>query len=438
MNLNINLANQSINKKNGQNHMVIEICPEKIITIVPKPNAWVFVIDKSSSMQQTLGGRMNYTSPGVTITRSISEYNVSYPKEVATKMEYAKSSIISFLNKLTEADKVGVVEFNSYANLVQELAPLSNKKSIISRIEEIKPSGCTNIDAGINLGRSLFSKEDLAKYNCKIILLSDGETNEGRQTPEELSTMTLSFLKDGITTSCLGIGDDYNSYLLNKMATTGGGYLYHVNTLEKLEQIFTDELTLSNSILAKSVELEISYPEYFEIEQNLNNYYEEETDDGKKIFVGDLTANRKVAIGFKNNHRTEDATFKIKCKYKALNDFDYTIETETKVKVVEDATKEEKNMEVVDYIMSLIKSNTVSEAMLFAENRDMCSVNNVFAKSVNCVSNMASSYGLSNNYTRCVLDSVTTAQAECNDATANSSTSEIKASYSISSNSTRQ
>ena len=43
----------------GQNHMVIEICPEKNLTIVPKPNAWVFVVDKSSSMREFFGEKIN-------------------------------------------------------------------------------------------------------------------------------------------------------------------------------------------------------------------------------------------------------------------------------------------------------------------------------------------------------------------------------------------
>ena len=436
MNLKVNLASDAINKKDGQNHLVIEVCPAKNLTIVPKPNAWVFVIDKSSSMFDRLNGTREYYMTRTPHFSALPLRNAS--SEIPTKIEYAKSSIIAFLNKLTEKDKVGIVEFNSYANVVNELSPLTDKKRIISSIESIQPSGCTNIDAGINLGRSLFSNSDLNKYNCKIILLSDGETNQGRQTAEELSTMTLNFLKDGITTSCLGIGDDYNSYLLNQMATTGGGYLYHVDDLTKIEKFFAEELTLSNSILAKSVEIEISAPTYLEIEQNLNNYYEENKDDNKKIFIGDISSNRKVAIGFKNNHRTKDATFIIKCTYKALNDSHYTVETEKTVKVVDDATKYEKNMEVVDYVMSLIKSNAVSEAMLYAENRDISSVNNVFTRSCSFVSSMANSYGLDAQYTNCVLDSVTTAQNSCANATSNASKSAIKASYSETISKTRK
>ena len=437
MNLNIKLATDCISKKNGQNHMMIEICPAKNLTLIPKPNAWVFVVDKSSSMREFLGNKINYTPLNITYG-NFSMLPKREEHEVPTKMEYAKSSIIGFLNKLTEQDKVGVVEFNSYANIVSELAPLTDKKKIIKKIEEMEPSGCTNIDAGINLGRSLFDKKDLDKYNCKIIVLSDGETNEGRQSAEELSSMTLEFLKDGITTSCIGVGNEYNSYLLNKIATSGGGYLYHVDDLTKIDKFFQEELDLSNNVLAKSVELEISSPTYLEIEQNLNNYYEENKDDYKKIFVGDLTSNRKVAIGFKNNFRTEDATFKIKCTYKALNDFKYTIEAEQKVKIVEDTKNAEKNLEVIDYVMSLMKSRAQAEAMLYAEKRDKSKVSYTYAQSISSMGCALRSYNMSDSYTAATLDSMTVAQSNCVNMVDTASTADIKASYSTETSKSRK
>ena len=50
MKMNIKFASSAMLKNNNQNHMLIELEPPVPKTKAEKPNAWVFVVDKSSSM----------------------------------------------------------------------------------------------------------------------------------------------------------------------------------------------------------------------------------------------------------------------------------------------------------------------------------------------------------------------------------------------------
>lgn len=439
MELKTNFVTNGIAKKDGQNHLVLEVCPSKTKEKISKPNAWVFVVDKSGSMNSCLRAETVYCygsqTTFVTTTNNLfNDYSTNIERK--TKMDYAKSSMITFLNQLKDDDKVGVVEFASYANVVEELRVIKEKSTLINKINLMQPNGCTNIDAGINLGKSLFSSKDLENYNCKIILISDGETNEGRVSINELSNMTLEFLKTGITTSCIGIGDSYNSQLLDSMATNGGGYLYHVDDLSKLQTFFEQELELSNNILAKSVELIVSCPTYLEIEKNLNNYHEE-TEDEKKIFIGDITGNRKVVIGIKNDFRTNDATFKITCKYKTPDNEKCTISTEKTLPVLDDVSELEKNKELLDYVMGLLKSNTMSSAMLFAEQRNSAAINTVFSQSIVATTDVLRKYNASEDYASATIDSFASSHTTCSNAVSNATTSEIKNMYSVEKNSTR-
>jgi len=45
-------------------------------------------------------------------------------------------------------------------------------------------------------------------------------------------------LQDGISVSALGIGYDYDSKVMNAIATGGGRLFYHIEDLEKLDDVF--------------------------------------------------------------------------------------------------------------------------------------------------------------------------------------------------------
>lgn len=438
MKMNIKFASSAMLKNNNQNHMLIELDPPIPKTKEERPNAWVFVVDKSSSMNMPIEyGNM----PFHTITYSsntLTSYNNMFSNSSTTKMELAKSSILHCLHQLNIKDKVGVVTFNSSADIVEELVSLEKyKDTLISKVHSMTASGCTNIDAGINLAKTLFSKKDLEEYNCKILIFSDGETNEGNTSTDALSKMTLNFLGKGITTSCLGFGEEYNSYLLNKMATSGGGYLYHIETLSKIEEVLKEELQLSNSILAKAVKLFIKLPKYIEIEHNLNNYAERITDEEKEIFIGDITSKRKIVVGIKNTFCSEDFKLITRCEYKTLSGEKCSVEVEKIMPITEISEECEKDMEVIDYVMSLIKNNTMAESLLYAEKRDTVSINQSFCRSVSAVNNLSSNYGLDNSYTSCVLDGLSSSNSACTSFACSASTSDIKAKYSTVANENR-
>lgn len=440
MKMNIKFASSAMLKNNNQNHMLIELEPPVHKTKEERPNAWVFVVDKSSSMNTPINyncfkSNYNYITCS---SNTLTDYNAMFSETSTSKMELAKSSILHCLHQLNVKDKVGVVTFNSNAEIIEELVSLEkHKETLISKVYGMTASGCTNIDAGINLAKTLFSKKDLEEYNCKILIFSDGETNEGNTSTEALSKMTLDFLTQGITTSCLGFGQEYNSYLLNKMATSGGGYLYHIETLAKIEEVLKEELSLSNSILAKAVKVFVKLPKFVEIENNLNNYAEKLTDEEKEIFIGDITGKKKIVIGIKNTFCTEAFKLIVKCEYKTLNGEKCSIESEKIMPITEISDECKKDMEVIDYVMSLIKNNTMAESLLYAEKRDTVSINQSFFRSVNAVNNLSSNYDLDSSYTSCVLDGLSNSNSACTTFACSASTSDIKAKYSTVANESR-
>jgi secreted protein with Ig-like and vWFA domain len=58
----------------------------------------------------------------------------------------------------------------------------------------------------------------------RIVLLFDGQANEGITDLEQLARHSTELARRGIVTSTVGVGDDYELRILRAIASTRGGF----------------------------------------------------------------------------------------------------------------------------------------------------------------------------------------------------------------------
>ena len=191
--------------------------PNKLNT----PNtALVLVIDRSGSMNAG-NSDSSATAGGI------------------PKIELAKDAAVDAASQLSATDKVGVVTFDTDAQWVVPLAPLSNPTDLAGPIGRIAPGGGTHIDAGLQMAvEGLVGVEAKTKH---IILLTDGATEGG-----DYDKLLALANKSGITISTVGLGKDVNTEFLQDKATRGGGRYYFVDDPSALPQLFTKETHLAS------------------------------------------------------------------------------------------------------------------------------------------------------------------------------------------------
>ena len=122
-------------------------------------------------------------------------------------------------------------------------------------IEGISIGGTTFLSGAYEAGYKAASQNKSTKNVSRVVLLTDGLANRGETDPEKLAQMAEKILSDGITTSTVGVGNDYDESLLGKMAENGGGGTYFIENPEDAEGVFLEELGYLKSLAATGLEI---------------------------------------------------------------------------------------------------------------------------------------------------------------------------------------
>lgn len=96
--------------------------------------------------------------------------------------------------------------------------------------------------------------------STRVILLSDGQANAGITSHSELARHASELLARGVTTSALGIGDDYDEQLLGGIAEAGGGRLLDAETSTEIETVLVAEVGAAALTAADALQLTLTLP----------------------------------------------------------------------------------------------------------------------------------------------------------------------------------
>ncbi|MGQ0593682.1 MAG: vWA domain-containing protein [Gammaproteobacteria bacterium] len=174
------------------------------------------------------------------------------------RLPFARQAVIDLLNRLTAADRFALVIFDSSAAIVSELTPVTpaERERLIQIVHTIQPGSGTNMSAG------LFKAKDVALRSAsersrKILLLSDGQANEGITHSTEINGIARSLSHSGLILSTIGMGLGFNETLMTSLADHGMGSYAYLEHLGGLGAILAQNLSDLRNVYARSSELEL-------------------------------------------------------------------------------------------------------------------------------------------------------------------------------------
>ena len=187
------------------------------------------------------------------------------------KIKLVKQSLKLLLEMMGENDKLGLVLFNHYSQMLLDLTYTTrdNKKNINNLIDSIEAEGGTYILSGLEIAVNMLEKSsiqsktkgiDKNKKNISsaIILLSDGMDNrmDHVEIGKGLKDLTKK-LDLGFTLHTFGYGKDHDPKIMNTLATLRDGGFYYVEEYKKVAEYFVNVLGACASTISERGKLKI-------------------------------------------------------------------------------------------------------------------------------------------------------------------------------------
>ncbi len=190
----------------------------------------------------------------------------------------AKRCARHIIDQLKPDDRASLVQFDSRVQVLVAAQPVADRTILHRALESIREGGTTNLHGGWEAGgRSLLEHIQQAGLS-RVILLSDGNANEGQTETEQITRQCSQFAERGVTTSTYGLGRDFNEDLMVAMAKSGQGNHYYGATAQDLFEPFAEEFDLLANLYAGKLRLSLGAPEG--IKANLLNDYSVEDQRG--------------------------------------------------------------------------------------------------------------------------------------------------------------
>jgi Ca-activated chloride channel homolog len=173
------------------------------------------------------------------------------------KIEYARKAIVYAIEQLQPIDRLSVTIFDDEVDVLIPSTPALEKNSLIKQVNRIQPRNSTALHAGWVRGGIQVSQYLSPEAVNRVILLSDGLANVGETNPDVISSQVHGLVKRGVSTTTMGVGDDYDEDLLEAIARSGDGNYYYISSPADLPKIFQGELRGLMSTFGHTVSLGI-------------------------------------------------------------------------------------------------------------------------------------------------------------------------------------
>jgi Ca-activated chloride channel homolog len=204
------------------------------------------------------------------------------------KLAYVKKATQFLVQHLSAADRFSLVTYNEAVAV--NIAPTNAtvKDQINHTIQAINAGGMTNLSGGWLQGCQLVAEGVTDGHSKRVLLLTDGLANEGVTDGSRLASMARHKREEGVTTTTMGVGMDFNEDLLTRMAAEGGGAFYFIDNPDQAPRIFAEELQDLLNVVGQNLTITLSLSHQVRMVRQLNAYPSQQTDNHIAFTLGDL------------------------------------------------------------------------------------------------------------------------------------------------------
>ena len=172
----------------------------------------------------------------------------------------ARRAARRLVDLLEPRDAFSIVTYSTGAELVAPMTAATEDAKAAARraIDGIVDDGGTNISAGLELGHAQVKMSPVMDGLRRIVLISDGEANEGIYDRPGLTRIAADTAAAGASISTVGVGLDYDEVTMTSIAAAGRGNYYFIEESTQLADMFAAELGSAGKTVASDAELTLA------------------------------------------------------------------------------------------------------------------------------------------------------------------------------------
>jgi Ca-activated chloride channel family protein len=175
------------------------------------------------------------------------------------KIVHARQAVRELIARLGAEDRFALVTYADEAALALPLAPAGDgaRDRWLRTVDGIQADGSTNMSSGIDLALDTIESARGTGGVPRAILISDGLANRGDPTSEGLLRRAGRAARGEYMLSAVGVGADFNEYLMTALADAGTGNYYYLRGTEDLAEVFAREFDGARRTVASGLAVRI-------------------------------------------------------------------------------------------------------------------------------------------------------------------------------------
>ena len=176
------------------------------------------------------------------------------------RLGLVKEALGELVDELDDDDTVAIVTYGDSSAIILEPTRAEDERTIVDAIDDLRPGGSTNLEAGLRTGYELAEQMFIEGGINRLILASDGVANVGTTDADRLTRDISDRAINGIQLVTVGFGmGNFNDATMEQLADQGDGFYAYVDTRDEAERLFEDELIATLAPVAIDGRIQVEF-----------------------------------------------------------------------------------------------------------------------------------------------------------------------------------
>lgn len=211
------------------------------------------------------------------------------------RLERLKIAAHKIIDHLQPHDIFNLVTFSDRAETLVAGAHGSDPHALKAQVSSILPRGGTELYQGLAAGMAVTRQQHQANRVNHMLVVTDGQTYDNPQLSRDLAKDAAEL---GIGISALGIGEDWNDFLLDEITSTTGGYCQYVRTPQEIVTFMQQRIQTLGATYVERLSLTIAPDPDVTLEEAymLTPQFQPISDLSQPLRVGSLSSQRPLLV----------------------------------------------------------------------------------------------------------------------------------------------